>query len=329
MDKMMFHQNALFLALLLGLSCIISSKQTEVNCPEQPHSEDSCPSSNTPKPLPLAYTCMSITYNGKTDDRAPIVVVHGFTIFKEMYIDIAKYLALKTARKVCAVDLRNHGDSPWSDETDSKAMASDLALFMKTIDADKLVVVGHSMGGKVASDFALTYPDKVEKIVVEDMRPNGMSEEAQQIFDPNQDWPEFLRKPLLDGLTEYEAKEYIVNYYRKIFEQMNETLRYDDNFNEFIPIKCSEGKCSYKSNINVLRKIFADPLKFWKDSSGKCEKPALFIHGELSPFKVADVKEEIEELFPEAKLFEVKGRGHILNPHIEYRKEVVDFINAK
>ncbi|XP_015930139.1 sn-1-specific diacylglycerol lipase ABHD11 [Parasteatoda tepidariorum] len=326
---MMLHQNALFLALFLGLSCIIFSKQTEVNCPEQPHSEDSCPSSNTPEPLPLAYTCMSITYNGKTDDRAPILILHGFTWFKEMYMDIAKYLALKTARKVYAADLRNHGDSPWSEEADSKAMASDLALFMKTIEADKIVLVGHSMGGKVAVEFALTYPEKVEKIVVEDMRPNGMSEEGQQTFDPNQDWSEFLRKPLPDGLTEYEAKKYIIKYFERTFEQMNETIKYDDNFMDFNPIKCSEGKCSWKSNMNVLRKIFANPSKFWPDSSGKFEKPALFIHGELSIFKIGDVKEEIVELFPDAKLVEVKGKGHILNPYIEYRKEVVDFINAK
>ncbi|GBM50583.1 hypothetical protein AVEN_16126-1, partial [Araneus ventricosus] len=57
---------------------------------------------------------------------------------------------------VCIVDLRNHGESPWNDEEyDVVAMTEDVKHLMDEINAPKAIVVGHSLGGKIAVHLAL------------------------------------------------------------------------------------------------------------------------------------------------------------------------------
>lgn len=50
-------------------------------------------------------------------------------------------------------------------------MAADIAETLKHLHISKAVVIGHSMGGKVAMEFALSMPDSVEKLIVEEMPP--------------------------------------------------------------------------------------------------------------------------------------------------------------
>ncbi|XP_015930141.1 sn-1-specific diacylglycerol lipase ABHD11-like isoform X2 [Parasteatoda tepidariorum] len=216
---------------------------------------------NTTEPLHLAHTCLRITLNGQKDDRAPILLVHGFLGFQGMYMDLMHDLALKTARKVCTVDLRNHGDSPWSNDTDLKAMASDLPLLMKTLDTDKLVILGHSLGGKIAVDFTLTYPEKVEKLIVEDMRPNGLSEEVQKRYGGNLDYLRDALRLIPEGANEDKAKKRIVSFYNSLLKLMDKTLSYDEKFVDYIPIKFSDSKWKWKANLDVLDKLQADPVK--------------------------------------------------------------------
>lgn len=54
-----------------------------------------------------------------------------------------------------AVDIRNHGESPWSDEMDLEILSNDIGDFMDDHEISKAILVGHSMGGKTAVVFAL------------------------------------------------------------------------------------------------------------------------------------------------------------------------------
>src|SRR3546814_1203345 len=74
-------------------------------------------------------------------------------------------------RRVVTVDLRNHGDSPWADAMDYRAMADDLRALLERLGAGPAAVMGHSMGGKVAMMLALTAPELVERLIVVDIAP--------------------------------------------------------------------------------------------------------------------------------------------------------------
>ena len=56
---------------------------------------------------------------------------------------------------MCSVDLRNHGDSPWSSRNDMKAVVADISRFLDKQGIKKINLIGHSLGGKVAVHYAL------------------------------------------------------------------------------------------------------------------------------------------------------------------------------
>ena len=69
------------------------------------------------------------------------------------------------------LDLRNHGRSPHSTDFDYDVMCDDVLEYMQDNNIQKPIVLGHSLGGKVAVKFAFTYPDKIDKLIVADIAP--------------------------------------------------------------------------------------------------------------------------------------------------------------
>ncbi|GBO16011.1 hypothetical protein AVEN_247370-1 [Araneus ventricosus] len=114
-----------------------------------------------PKPVDLEFTCMEIVDPRNKDlkhDDVPVIFLHGMTLNKESWNGVFEIIALDTKKKVCVVDLRNHGESPWNDEEyDVVAMTEDVKHLMEEINAPKAIVVGHSLGGKIAIHLALNY----------------------------------------------------------------------------------------------------------------------------------------------------------------------------
>ena len=69
------------------------------------------------------------------------------------------------------VDLRNHGRSPHDPIMNFQVMADDVHELMLDLDLEDAILLGHSMGGKVAMQFATTYPELIEKLIVVDIAP--------------------------------------------------------------------------------------------------------------------------------------------------------------
>lgn len=99
----------------------------------------------------------------------PLVVLHGLFGSGRNWHTIARELA-KTHR-VHAVDLRNHGRSPWAEPMTYSEMIDDLRLFLDEHGLERASILGHSLGGKTAMLFALLYGQMVESLVVVDIAP--------------------------------------------------------------------------------------------------------------------------------------------------------------
>ena len=112
-------------------------------------------------------------------DAAPLVMLHGLFGSSDNWLGVAPKLGCKCY----ALDLRNHGHSPHSEEMDYALMAGDVAEFLDAEKLDVVNVLGHSMGGKVAMQFALTYPARVQKLIIVDMAPRPYSPEHRSIFE--------------------------------------------------------------------------------------------------------------------------------------------------
>jgi pimeloyl-ACP methyl ester carboxylesterase len=102
-------------------------------------------------------------------DGPPLAILHGLFGSGRNWAGIAQTLGAR--HRVIALDLRNHGTSPWADSMDYAAMAGDVRETLHALGCPRCALLGHSMGGKVAMLAALIDRDAVERLVVADIAP--------------------------------------------------------------------------------------------------------------------------------------------------------------
>ena len=111
----------------------------------------------------------------------PIIILHGLFGMLDNWQTIGKQLAEQYS--VYLIDQRNHGRSSHTGSISYAEMADDLAAFMEEHWIHKAHIIGHSMGGKTAMQFALHYPDMVDTLIIIDITPKRYSGGHQAIFD--------------------------------------------------------------------------------------------------------------------------------------------------
>ncbi|XP_054707390.1 uncharacterized protein LOC129217151 [Uloborus diversus] len=255
--------------------------------------------------MKLAYE-VTLPPGDTEQNLPPIILLHG------------RLYSRTNWSKVYAVDLRNHGESPWTDEMDFDVLADDLDEFLDDHGIRKACLVGHSLGGRTSITMALRKPQKIEKIVVEDMDTQNYSTLAKNSV---LHLVKLLRKALdviPPGADELQAKESVFNFIQSLLPKDTSKKRslYDL---ETIPIKKDGKSYAWQANLDVLETMLASG----KDQklSGIYMGDALFLHGTRSFFQV-DKDEKIREYFPRAKLVPVEGAGHLI--HHDYPERFLD-----
>ncbi len=99
----------------------------------------------------------------------PLVLLHGLFGAARNWGALQKRLAAR--HRVLAMDLRNHGESPHAEGMAHAATARDVAETLHARGVSRAVVVGHSLGGKVAMALALHHPGFLAGLVVADIAP--------------------------------------------------------------------------------------------------------------------------------------------------------------
>lgn len=113
--------------------------------------------------------------SSSTTTHPPVILLHGLLGNKRNFASLASSLSsqLQNPRAIYTVDLRNHGENThdWRSTMSYSEMARDVLAFIDSLEHQKAVIVGHSMGGKVAQSLALMAPDRVAGLVVLDIAP--------------------------------------------------------------------------------------------------------------------------------------------------------------
>lgn len=243
----------------------------------------------------------------KTGSGEALIILHGlfgsadnwFSIAKELENDFTLYL----------VDQRNHGDSPKSEEWNYQVMAEDLNAFMESEGLKDANLLGHSMGGKTVMKFALTFPEKVKKLIVADIAPRYYPIHHETILEGLNAVPIDKiksRKEADDALSEYINNPGIKQFLLKNLARKESGFRWKMN----LPVITEKIE-------NVGEEI---------NSEKPFEKPTLFMGGENSDYIQDKDKEDIERLFPNHHLIYIKKAGHWL--HAEQPQAVVDTVRA-
>jgi pimeloyl-ACP methyl ester carboxylesterase len=109
----------------------------------------------------------------------PVLIVHGLLGSSDNWTTVARDLA--RFYTVFSLDLRNHGRSFHSDHFDYPVMAEDVKRFIQQFDLKNISLMGHSMGGKVAMQFAYLYPERLRKLVVVDIAPRAIPDTSERL----------------------------------------------------------------------------------------------------------------------------------------------------
>jgi len=247
-----------------------------------------------------------LEYPGVQKDKPPLVVAHG--LFGAARNWRAHSKRMGAGRDAYAVDMRNHGNSPWDASNSYFDMAGDLAELIETLGG-KAAVLGHSMGGKAAMMLALTRPDLIDRLIIADISPVSYPHslahhiEAMQAVD--------LTKMQRRGDVEEALAEHIDEADVRTFLALSADLKAD-------PPK-------WDLNLDVLLAEM-DVITGFPDVSGQFAGPTLFLTGLKSRYVLPDHREKILSLFPNATHAGIKGAGHWL--HAEKPREFLDAVTS-
>jgi esterase len=222
----------------------------------------------------------------------PLIILHGLFGFSDNWQTIAR--SLSTERLVITLDLRNHGRSPHVDTHSYPEMAADIRDFMQRNGMfSGAVVMGHSMGGKVAMQLALSYPELVQRLIVVDMEPGQADDNQSDIF-----------KALLDmDLSKMSSRQDAESY-------LSDRVQ-DAGTRQFLLKNITredDGSFTWKMNLPVLWKHYRNILTAVEGDP--FEKPALFIRGSRSNYIKDTELPRIQSLFTGSELNTIEGAGH-------------------
>ena len=111
----------------------------------------------------------------------PIVFLHGIAHFSYDWVPVASALG----REAACLDLRGFGDSDWCGDYSVPAMAGDVGALLDHLGWKKAIVVGHSMGARIAAYYASRHPRRVAGLALIDYAPEyaaeGVTRAAERI----------------------------------------------------------------------------------------------------------------------------------------------------
>jgi len=106
-----------------------------------------------------------------SDEGVPLLCLHGFGNDAHIWDDFAP--AVAPYYRTLALDHRGHGDSAWDAERryEHETMVEDVERACDALDLGRMVLVGHSLGGRIATLFAGRHPERMAGLVLVDIGP--------------------------------------------------------------------------------------------------------------------------------------------------------------
>jgi pimeloyl-ACP methyl ester carboxylesterase len=235
---------------------------------------------------------MQLNYKKYGESGGAVLILHGLLGSLDNWQTVARHISQKF--QVYAIDLRNHGRSPHDNEDmDYGVMADDILEFCEQQQLNKIILIGHSMGGKVAMLFALEHPSVIEKLIVVDIAPVFYEVGHEDILSAMEDAPihTATEREEVDAFLETRIPEYGMRQF--VLKNLSRT---DKGF---------EWKCNLPVIIKSNRALMEFP-QINKNFSGS----TFFIKGEQSDYITDERWSVARQFFPNAQLLTVHSSGH-------------------
>jgi len=250
--------------------------------------------------LPESFS-MELFYRkfGNEGDQ-PLIILHGLFGLSDNWVTFARRIAME-GFEVYVPDQRNHGQSPHSGNFNYLALTDDLFEFIDEHEIEYPMLLGHSMGGKVAMRFTLENPDLVKKLVVVDI--------SLKAYPPRTQHKQIIRAMQQVDLGQMKN--------RRQAEEQLEKLIPEQRIRQFILKnlhRTSQNNFAWRLNIDGLETNLDD--MFDAIETGQTfEKPSLFIKGGASDYILPEDFDAIRKNFPHAEIITIAGASHWV--HVE------------
>ena len=225
----------------------------------------------------------------------PVFLIHGLFGSLSNLGNLARTLAPNY--RVISVDLRNHGDSPHDDEMSLFSMAEDIIELMGLLQLPTAHFVGHSLGGKVAMQLAMTDAERVKRLVVADIAPVIYKDNNINIINHlyNLSKVDIKDRKMADSFLSEQGIELSVRAF------LLKNLRRNTASNFELKININAIKANYESHLSVAPEgeVFT--------------APCLFLKGENSDYIQQKHQPIIQSIFPKSSVKIIDAVGHWLH----------------
>lgn len=256
---------------------------------------------------------MELLHANILGEGTPLLILHGFLGMSDNWKTLGGKYA-ENGYEVHLLDQRNHGRSFWDPAFSYEVMAEDLLRYLDAKNIGKAMLIGHSMGGKTAMQFACTCPERVSKLIVADIAPKRYPPHHAHILKALESLP--LER--LESRT--EADEALAGHidHWGIRQFLLKNLYW-----------VQPGRLGLRVNLQVLRDKM-DEIGAPLPDGALYKGPVLFLKGGASDYITEGDLPLIQKHFPHASLQTLEGAGHWL--HAEkpgaFLKTSLEFLNS-
>ena len=254
-------------------------------------------------------------YNGKN-----IVLFHGKN-FNGAYWKTTIEALTQEGYRVIVPDQIGFGKSskPQHFQYTFQQLAQNTKALLDTLNIEKTSVLGHSMGGMLATRFALMYPDSIDKFILEN--PIGLEDWKLKVpYQPVEWWYENELKKSYEGIKNYQLVNYYDNKWKPAYDQWvnllagwtlnsnyetiawNNALTYDMIFTQPVVYEFQ-----YITAPTLLIIGTRDRTALGKPLVSEDVRKTMGLYGELG--------KKTQHAIPNSELVEIENVGHL--PHIE------------
>lgn len=229
------------------------------------------------------------------EDGPPVLLVHGLFGMGSNLGGLARALAPRF--RVHQLDLPNHGRSPWQHTTTLATLADAVRDYAAAVVSGPVAIVGHSLGGKVAMELALSSPEWISAVVVADIAPVVYPGSHDQVFSA------------IAAVTDAEPRS------RRDAAAIMEPLLDERGVAQFLllSLRRDEDGC-YRWRFNAVGlDANYDALRAAPTVSGPFNAPALFVYGEDSSYVREEGIVAARRHFSAARIVPIANAGHWLH----------------
>jgi len=243
-----------------------------------------------------------------SEKGVPFLMLHGFGNEAHVWDDLAPTLA--PHYRVLALDQRGHGDSDADAEGryDHESMARDVETVCAALGIERLVLCGHSMGGRVSMRFAGRNPERLAGLVIVDAGPELDERGVSRITT------EAVRQePVFDSRDQYAAllaRNYPAARPGAIARMARHELREraDGRFELKLRLDMKTLRES-RSAEEAERQSQEETARLWEILE-KVPCPTLVVRGAASDVLSPETADRMEEVLPSGELAVVAQAGH-------------------